>query len=105
LSVAYIQKLTPTLSTQEKTVLIGFVAVFFIYLLGMVNSDDVYSGFKKLGKFSYFLFSAPVFMLFRYYQRSMLTVFYIGTTLSGFISLIYLLLNSGSKVKTTVLNF
>jgi hypothetical protein len=34
--------------------------VFFIYLLGMVNSDDVYSGFKKLGKFSYFLFSAPV---------------------------------------------
>ncbi|CAC9462691.1 hypothetical protein [uncultured Gammaproteobacteria bacterium] len=52
LSVAYIQKLTPTLSTQEKTVLIGFVAVFFIYLLGMVNSDDVYSGFKKLGKFS-----------------------------------------------------
>jgi hypothetical protein len=27
LSVAYIQKLTPTLSTQEKTVLIGFVAV------------------------------------------------------------------------------
>jgi hypothetical protein len=26
LSVAYIQKLTPTLSTQEKTVLIGFVA-------------------------------------------------------------------------------
>jgi hypothetical protein len=31
-----------------------------------------------------------------YYQRSMLTVFYIGTTLSGFISLIYLLLNSGS---------
>jgi hypothetical protein len=26
----------------------------------------------------------------------MLTVFYIGTTLSGFISLIYLLLNSGS---------
>jgi hypothetical protein len=62
----------------------------------MVNSDDVYSGFKKLGKFSYFLFSAPVFILFRYYQRSMLTVFYIGTTLSGFISLIYLLLNSGS---------
>jgi hypothetical protein len=49
LGVTYIQKLTPTLSTQEKTVLIGFVAVFFIYLLGMVNSDDVYSGFKKLG--------------------------------------------------------
>ena len=96
LGVTYIQKLTPTLSTQEKTVLIGFAAVFFIYLLGMVNSDDVYSGFKKLGKFSYFLFSAPVFILFRYYQRSMLTVFYIGTTLSGFISLIYLLLNSGS---------
>jgi hypothetical protein len=29
----------------------------------MVNSDDVYSGFKKLGKFSYFLFSAPVLSL------------------------------------------
>jgi O-antigen ligase len=96
LSVIYIQKLTPTLSAQEKTVLIGFAAVFFIYLLGMLNSDDIYSSFKKLGKFSYFLFSAPVFMLFRYYQRSMLTVFYIGTTLSGFILLIYLLLNSGS---------
>jgi hypothetical protein len=53
LSVIYIQKLTPTLSTQEKTVLIGFAAVFFIYLLGMLNSDDIYSSFKKLGKFSY----------------------------------------------------
>jgi hypothetical protein len=38
LGVTYIQKLTPTLSTQEKTVLIGFVAVFFIYLLGMVKT-------------------------------------------------------------------
>jgi hypothetical protein len=57
-------------------------------LLKFVSNDN--------GKFSYFLFSAPVFMLFRYYQRSMLTVFYIGTTLSGFILLIYLLLNSGS---------
>jgi hypothetical protein len=43
----YSKKLTPTLSAQEKTVLIGFAAVFFIYLLGMLNSDDIYSSFKK----------------------------------------------------------
>jgi hypothetical protein len=40
LSVIYIQKLTPTLSAQEKTVLIGFAAVFFIYLLGMLNKPQ-----------------------------------------------------------------
>lgn len=96
LGVIYIQRLAPILSAQEKTVLIGFTAVFFIYLLGMVNSNDIYNGFKKLGKFSYFLFSTPVFILFKYYQQSMLRAFYIGTTLSGFILLIYLLLNSGS---------
>ncbi|CAB5496899.1 hypothetical protein THERMOT_598 [Bathymodiolus thermophilus thioautotrophic gill symbiont] len=96
LGTIYIKRLAPTLSTQEKTVLIGFVVVFFIYLLGMINSDDVYNGFKKLGKFSYFLLSAPVFFLFRYYQQPMLKAFYIGTTLSGFTLLIYLLLNSGS---------
>lgn len=92
----HIKKFTANLSPQEKTVLIGFVIVFLIYLLGMVNSDDIYNGFKKLGKFSYFLLSAPVFFLFKYYQQSVLKAFYTGTTLSGFILLIYLLLNKGS---------
>jgi hypothetical protein len=52
--------------------------------------------FKKLGKFSYFLLSAPIFFLFKYYQQSILKAFYIGTALSGFTLLIYLLLNKGS---------
>ncbi len=92
----YVKNSSVKLTLEERRVLIGFAIVFLIYFLGMINSDDIYNGFKKLGKFSYFLLSAPIFFLFKYYQQSILKAFYIGTALSGFTLLIYLLLNKGS---------
>jgi hypothetical protein len=65
----YVKNSSIKLTLEERRVLIGFAIVFLIYFLGMINSDDVYNGFKKLGKFSYFLLSAPIFFLFKYYQQ------------------------------------
>ena len=95
-SVAYRKRLTPQLSTQEKTIFIGFAVVFLIYFLGMLNSDDVYAGFKKLGKFSYFLLAVPVFLLLKQQQKLLLKTFYFGIIVSGFALLGYILYNDGA---------
>jgi hypothetical protein len=56
----YVKNSSIKLTLEERRVLIGFAIVFLIYFLGMINSDDVYNGFKKLGKFSYFLLRSDV---------------------------------------------
>ncbi len=84
------------LNKQEKTVLFGFIAVFAIYLLGMLNSNDIYKGFKVLGKFHYFLFAIPIFVLLRQYKTALIKNFDISLIIAGISILLYLIINPGS---------
>lgn len=94
--IVYIKKMVPKLIPAEKTIFIGFALAFVIYFLGMLNSTDMYDGFKRLGKFNYFLLATPVFLLFKHYQQAILKVFVPSMIISGFVALFYLLFNNGT---------
>jgi O-antigen ligase len=84
------------LGKSEKLVLFGFLGVFAIYLLGMFNSNDIYKGFKILGKFHYFLFAIPVYFILRQYKDILWKNLDISLIIAGFSLLLFLIVNKGS---------
>lgn len=84
------------LGQSEKLVLLGFLGVFVIYLMGMLNSNDIYKGFKVLGKFHYFLFAIPVYFILKKYKNILWKNLDISFIIAGLSLLLFLIINKNS---------
>ena len=98
-AVVYFKKLTPKLNRNEKIIMWGFVLVFVVYFLGMLNSQNIYDGFKKLGKFDNFLLAAPALLLLKLNKTITLKAMYLGLICTGPALLIYFIASySGGNI-------
>lgn len=73
-----------TLESRERLLLTGFLAVFLVMTLGLVNTEDVSTGVKRLERFARIASVAPVYLLVRRVDRPLHRALGAGAVLGSF---------------------
>lgn len=74
-----------SLEAWEKQVLLGFCAFFVLVSMSLINTQDMYSGAKKIEKLLLFPFLIPMYLLFKKYQLETGKAYLLGLFVSAFV--------------------
>jgi len=67
-----------SLESWEKKVLIGFLVFFLLVSVSLVNTQEIFSGIKKEGRYVMFPLIIPIYLLLKKYQLETGKLFFIG---------------------------
>lgn len=77
----------PKLKLCSKYLLTGFVLLFAVSLVSLLNADDMVNGIRRLKKISHFLVLIPILPALATVKKNLVLPYLIGTCIAGFVVL------------------